>query len=89
MDAVDAAAQEVTGESLSDLVDPELVAAALDPAASVAARDSAGGPAPAAVREALDDVLDGIDADEAAVADERAALGDAQRDLAAEVASYV
>jgi len=89
LDAVDAAVQEVTGESLSDLVDPELVAAALDPAASVAARDSAGGPAPAAVREALDDVLDGIDADEAAVADERAALGDAQSDLAAEVASYV
>ncbi|SEW15306.1 argininosuccinate lyase [Halobacterium jilantaiense] len=87
--AVDDAAQEVTGESLSDLVDPELVAAALDPAASVAERDSTGGPAPAAVREALGDVLAGIDADGAAVGSERAALADAQRDLAAEVASYV
>jgi argininosuccinate lyase len=89
LDAVDAAAQEVTGESLADLVDPGLVAAALDPAESVAQRDSAGGPAPAAVREALGDVLDGVDADEAAVAAERESLADAADDLAAEVAEYV
>jgi len=89
LDAVDAAAREVAGESLSDLVDPEVVAAALDPVESVAQRDSLGGPAPAAVREALDDVLDGVDADEAAVAAERGALADAESELAAEVAGYV
>ncbi|MDH5018705.1 argininosuccinate lyase [Halobacterium rubrum] len=89
LDTVDTAAQEVTGESLSDLVDPELVATALDPVESVAQRDSVGGPAPAAVQAALGDVLDGIDADEATVADEREALADAADDLAAEVATYV
>jgi argininosuccinate lyase len=89
LDAVDAAAREVTGESLSDLVDPELVAAALDPVESVAQRDSLGGPAPAAVEAALADVLDGLDADETAVAAEREALADAEDDLAAEVAAYV
>ena len=89
LDAVDAAAKEVTGESLSALVDPELVAAALDPVESVAQRDSVGGPAPSAVEAALDNVLDSIDADEAAVAAERESLGDAQDDLAAEVATYV
>ncbi|MDL0131159.1 argininosuccinate lyase [Halobacterium salinarum] len=89
LEAVDAAAQEVTGESLSALVDPELVAAALDPAESVAQRDSTGGPAPGAVREALGDVRDGVDADQAAVAAEREALADAHDSLAGEVADYV
>ena len=89
LDAVDAAAQAVTGESLSDLVDPELVAAALDPVESVVQRDSVGGPAPSAVEAALADVLDGLDADEAAVAAERESLADAEDDLAAEVADYV
>jgi len=89
LDAVDAAAREVTGESLSALADPELVAAALDPVESVAQRDSLGGPAPAAVEEALGGVRDGVDVDEAAVAAEREALADARDALAAEVAGYV
>ncbi|AHG02482.1 argininosuccinate lyase [Halobacterium sp. DL1] len=89
LDAVDAAAREVTGNSLSDLVDPELVAAALDPVESVVQRDSTGGPAPEAVRDALVDVFDGIDADETGVADREAALESATADLNAEVATYV
>jgi argininosuccinate lyase len=88
VDAVDAAARAVTGESLSALVDPELVAAALDPVESVAARDSAGGPAPDAVRDALADVFDDLGADEAVVASRRESLADAEDELAAAVADY-
>ncbi|MCD2203176.1 argininosuccinate lyase [Halobacterium sp. KA-6] len=86
--AVDAAAREVTGKPLSELADPELVAAALDPVTNVAQRDSTGGPAPDAVREALDDVQVALAADEAAVADHEEALAAAADDLAAEVAAY-
>ncbi|MDL0124289.1 argininosuccinate lyase, partial [Halobacterium salinarum] len=69
--------------------EPAAVADALDPVGSVAARDSAGGPAPAAVEAAVADVRDGIDADEAALAAERASLADAADALAAEVSGYV
>jgi argininosuccinate lyase len=86
--AVDSAVREVTGQPLSELVDPEVVAAALDPVQNVAQRDSVGGPAPAAVREALVDVVDGVDADDETVAAHAAALDDAATALAAEVASY-
>ncbi|WP_232703360.1 argininosuccinate lyase [Halobacterium wangiae] len=88
LDAVDAAAREVTGESLSELVDPELVAAALDPVESVAQRDSTGGPAPDAVRDALANVLGGIEADQTAVAERWEALEAATDALDAEVATY-
>ena len=86
--AVESAVEAVTGESLSAFVDPEVVAAALDPVESVAQRDSLGGPAPEAVRDALVDVVAGIEADEQAVADREAALAEAADALAAEVASY-
>ncbi|MFB6072268.1 MAG: argininosuccinate lyase [Halobacterium sp.] len=89
LDAVDAAAREVTGDALADLADPGLVAAALDPVESVAQRDSAGGPAPAAVRDALADVLDDLEADQDAVVARENALAAAAEDLASEVASYV
>lgn len=88
LDAVDAAAREVTGEPLSELADPEVVAAALDPVTNVAQRDSTGGPAPDAIREALDEVQAELVADEEAVADREAALAAAADDLAAEVAAY-
>ncbi|MEF8831148.1 MAG: argininosuccinate lyase [Halobacteriales archaeon] len=48
-EALDAAAREVLGESLSAFVSADAVETALDPVASVAARDSDGGPAPEAV----------------------------------------
>ncbi|QDX40237.1 argininosuccinate lyase [Salarchaeum sp. JOR-1] len=86
--ALDDAALDVTGESLADLADVEAVEAALDPAASVAMRDSFGGPAPDAVAGALDRAADGVDADVDAVDERRDALADAADDLAAEVASY-
>jgi argininosuccinate lyase len=87
--AVEAAAEEVLEEPLSTYVDRAAVEAALDPEESVAARDSVGGPAPAAVAAALDGVEDGIDADADALAGRRDALAAAAEDLDREVASYV
>ncbi len=88
LDAVDAAAREVTGKPLSELADAEVVAAALDPATNVAQRDSTGGPAPAAVREALADVREEVTLDEETVENRESALSAAADDLAAEVATY-
>jgi argininosuccinate lyase len=52
--AVAGAVEAVTGDTLSDYADPEAVERALDPAESVAMRDSRGGPAPDRVRAAID-----------------------------------
>ena len=87
--AVAAAADDVLDAALSTYVDRATVEAALDPEESVAARDSVGGPAPAAVAAALDGVEDGIDADADALAGRRDALAAAADDLDREVASYV
>ena len=87
--AVEAAADDVLEEPLSSYVDRATVEAALDPEESVAARDSVGGPAPAAVAAALDGIEDGIDADADALAGRRDALAAAADDLDREVASYV
>ena len=86
---VDEAARKVTGEPLSAYVSREDVKSALDPAESVASRDSAGGPAPDAVADALADAEAGIEGDEAALTAERDALADASEALDAEVESYV
>lgn len=43
-DALEAAAEDVLGESLELFVDPSAVEDALDPVESVASRDSQGGP---------------------------------------------
>ncbi|MFC6752908.1 argininosuccinate lyase, partial [Halorubrum tibetense] len=62
---VDDAAREVSGESLFEHVTRADVERALDPTASVASRDSVGGPAPEAVSDELA-TLDGrLDADQA------------------------
>ncbi|SDG10298.1 argininosuccinate lyase [Halorubrum xinjiangense] len=86
---VDEAARKVTGEPLSAYVSREDVASALDPAESVASRDSAGGPAPEAVADELAAAEAGIESDEAALAAERDALADASDTLDAEVDRYV
>ncbi|NHN60568.1 MULTISPECIES: argininosuccinate lyase [Halorussus] len=75
--ALDAAAEEVLGDSLDAYVDREAVETALDPAASAAARDSAGGPAPEAVVAGLSTAEDGVADDEATLAGERDALAEA------------
>ncbi|WP_135829954.1 argininosuccinate lyase [Halorussus halobius] len=86
--ALDAAAEEVLGDSLSAYVEREAVEAALDPAASVAARDSAGGPAPDAVAGRLSAVEDSLAADADALATERDALASADEKRRAEVSQF-
>jgi argininosuccinate lyase len=87
--AVEAAADELLDEPLSTYVERAAVEAALDPAESVAARDSVGGPAPEVVAASLEGVADGIDADADVLAARRDALSTAEADLEREVASYV
>ncbi len=86
---LDTVAEEVLGDSLFTYVDRTDVEAALDPEESVASRDSAGGPARAAVDAQLGDARDGLETDRGALADRREALADAAETLSAEVESYV
>jgi len=81
--ALDAAAEETLGEPLEARVDRDAVEAALDPAESVASRDSAGGPAPSAfgaartrARDALGEHRDALDARRAALERAEARLGE-------------
>ena len=85
---VDEATRNVTDEPLSTYVSREDVEEALAPAASVASRDSAGGPAPEAVADELATAEVEIEADDAALADERESLAAAADLLDAEVSSY-
>ena len=85
VDAIDAATASVLGEPATAHVDRERLRAVLDPAASVAARDSAGGPAPAATETERADARASISADETALSDRRAQLETAAEELAAEV----
>ena len=86
--ALDAAAEDVLGDSLSAYVEREAIEAALDPAASVAARDSAGGPAPDEVAGRLSAVEESLAADADALATERDALASADEKLRAEVSQF-
>ena len=88
-EALAAAAESVLDEPLSEHVSREAVEAALDPEASVASRDSAGGPAREAVEAALADARGGIEADRETVESRRAALSAADAELRSEVAAYV
>jgi len=84
-----AAAADVLDEPLDTYVDRAAVEDALDPAASVASRDSLGGPAPDAVADQLATAASELDADRAALTTTREALAAAEDDLRREVASYV
>jgi len=86
-DALDRAARETLGEPLDAVVEREAVERALDPAKSVAMRDSLGGPAPGAVGGALDRAREALAADRGTVEDERGALADAADELDREVAA--
>ena len=87
--ALATATESVLDEPLSEHVSREAVEAALDPEASVASRDSAGGPAREAVEAALADAREGIEADRETVESRRAALSAADAELRSEVAAYV
>jgi argininosuccinate lyase len=84
-ETLDAAAREVLGGSLDEHVDRDAVEDALDPAESVASRDSVGGPAPDAVADALERVRSALDADRETVAARREALESAAAERDAEV----
>jgi argininosuccinate lyase len=87
-EALDAATRDVLGDSLWDYLDREAVEAALDPEASVASRDSRGGPAPAAVGDHLDAAREALAGDVAAHERRRDALAEAATRLAEEVSAY-
>ncbi|MFC4359826.1 argininosuccinate lyase [Halobium salinum] len=86
---VDAAAEAVLGESLWEYVTRDAVTRVLDPAESVASRDSAGGPAPDAVASEVKAARESLAADRETLAGRREALAAAAEALDAEVASYV
>jgi argininosuccinate lyase len=86
--AVEAAVEDVLGGSLDEYVDPDAVREALDPAASVASRDSLGGPAPETVAAATERVSADIAEAQTAIGTRREALDDAETLLREEVASY-
>jgi len=89
INALDAAAESVLDDTLAAYVDRETLSDLLSPSGSVAARDSRGGPATAAVEASLTR-LRGTHADHAAAIDaRREALADAEDRLAAEVNEYV
>ena len=87
--ALEAATAEVLGEELTDYLDDETLEAALDPAASVASRNSRGGPAPAAVAASIERAADRLTADAATLRDTRSALREAESALQAEVDAHV
>ncbi|WP_418281838.1 argininosuccinate lyase [Halorubrum sp. DTA98] len=86
---VDEAARDVTGESLFEYVSRADVERTLDPTASVASRDSAGGPAPETVRADLSAADRDLSEDREALVAAREALATAAETLDEEVASYV
>jgi len=85
---LEAAAEDVLGEPLTAYVDRETLEATLDPAESVAMRDSRGGPAPAAVAAHLDRAREALADDRAAVSERQEAVAAAAAALEAEVATY-
>jgi argininosuccinate lyase len=86
---IDAAAREVLDAPLSEYVDRADVENAFDPEASVARRDSVGGPAEEAVEAQLDAGRERLDADAATLRDRRDALAAAATNLDEEVSRYV
>jgi len=88
-DAVAAAAEDVLDAPLAEYVDPDEVRRALDPAESVAMRDSRGGPAPAAMADTHERAAERLEADRATLGARRERLDEAADRLAAEVADYV
>ncbi|APX97378.1 argininosuccinate lyase [Natronorubrum daqingense] len=88
-DALETAAEDVLGEPLESVVDPAAVEAALDPAESVASRDSQGGPAPASVAAQLESAREALEAAEVTLEETSDALEEAHTDLRDEVSGYV
>ena len=86
---LDAATEDVLGESLFDYVDRSAVESALNPAESVESRDSQGGPAIAAVESTIAGARETRADDRDALAERRAALDEAETALQEAVDEYV
>ncbi|GAB3690191.1 argininosuccinate lyase [Salinarchaeum chitinilyticum] len=89
IEVLDDAAHAVLGESITDAVDEAALRAALDPAESVASRDSPGGPAPEAVEDAVASAKADLEDDLVAIVATRKSLDGAAERLDSEVAEYV
>ncbi|KOX95031.1 argininosuccinate lyase [Haloarcula rubripromontorii] len=87
--ALSAVAEDVLGEPLSAYVDRDQLEAALDPAESVAMRDSRGGPASDAVAKQVSVAEDVLAADSEALTDRRQAVSQAADRRQTEVDRYV
>ncbi|NLV04984.1 argininosuccinate lyase [Haloarcula rubripromontorii] len=87
--ALSAVAEDVLGEPLSAYVDRDQLEAALDPAESVAMRDSRGGPASDAVAKQVLVAEDVLAADSEALTDHRQAVSQAADRRQTEVDRYV
>lgn len=86
--AIEAAADEILDEPLDSLVPPEKIEELLDPAQSVASRDSLGGPAPAAIDAQLDSATKRIETHRAEIDDRKASLETAHETLTEVVHRY-
>jgi argininosuccinate lyase len=86
---LDTAAEDVLGESLFAYVDEASVESALDPADSVASRDSVGGPAPGAVDASIKTARESVATDSDALDARRETLSAAAERLQREVDQYV
>jgi argininosuccinate lyase len=86
---LDAATEDVLGESLFDYVDRAAVESALDPAESVESRDSQGGPAIAAVESTIASARETLADDNDSLAERQATLEAAETDLQEAVGEYV
>jgi argininosuccinate lyase len=87
--AIEAAAAGVLDDPLETYVSTVNLETALDPAASVEARDSVGGPAPAVLEASLANAADQLAADDRVLAATRRALDEANATLDREVAARV
>jgi argininosuccinate lyase len=85
--ALDRAARETLDDPLDELIEREAVERALDPEASVAMRESLGGPAPAAVEGAIGRARESLAADREGIEAAREALAAAAADLDREVSA--
>ena len=88
-ETISAVAEDVLGDPLSKYVDRSAVEAALDPAESVATRDSQGGPAPAAVETQVSAAEDTLAADRETLSTRREVVESANDRLQTEVGRYV
>ncbi|MFB6110265.1 MAG: argininosuccinate lyase [Halodesulfurarchaeum sp.] len=79
IEALSAATEATTGSSLQSLVDVTEIESLLAPEASVAARDSRGGPAPSQVESALDAARTALEADRTRGENYQAALDAAEQ----------